>query len=86
MARTKVFVSYSRADKNIRDEVLGSLRAVQRIKEVLWWDEEEIAIGDKFHAKIQQALTESRVGILLLSNHSSLLLDSRVVECEDGVH
>src|SRR5215510_13493583 len=70
MARTKVFVSYSRADKNIRDEVLGSLRAVQRIKEVLWWDEEEIAIGDKFHTKIQQALTGSRIGILLLSNHS----------------
>src|SRR5499426_3705206 len=70
--RTKVFVSYSHAEKDVRvrDEVLRSLRAVPRINSVLWWDEEEIAIGDKFHAKIQQALTESRIGILLLSNHS----------------
>ena len=45
--RTKVFVSYSHADKDIRDEVLRSLRAVPRIKEVLWWDEDEIAIGNK---------------------------------------
>jgi hypothetical protein len=70
MARTKVFVSYSHAEKDIRDEVLRSLRAVPRINKVLWWDEEEIAIGDKFHAKIQQGLAESRIGILLLSNHS----------------
>jgi hypothetical protein len=70
MARTKVFVSYSRSDKDIRDEVLLSLRAVPRISSVLWWDEEDIAIGDKFHPKIQQALAESRIGILLLTNHS----------------
>src|SRR5215813_10109042 len=70
MARTKVFLSYSHADKDVRDEVLRSLRAVSRISQVLWWDEEEIAIGDKFHAKIQQGLAESRIGILLLSNHS----------------
>src|SRR5262245_40983741 len=70
MTRTKVFVSYSHADKDIRDEVLRSLRAVPCIKEVLWWDEDEIAIGNKFHPKIQQSLAESRIGILLLSNHS----------------
>jgi hypothetical protein len=68
--RTKVFVSYSHEDKEVQDEVLRSLRAVPRIKEVLWWDEEEIIISDKFHAKIQQGLAESRIGILLLSNHS----------------
>jgi hypothetical protein len=68
--RTKVFVSYSHADKDVRDEVLRSLRAVPRINRVLWWDEEEIAISDKFHPKIQQGLAESRIGILLLSNYS----------------
>ena len=70
MARTKVFVSYSHAEKDVRDEVLRSLRAVPRINRVLWWDEEEIAISDKFHPKIQQGLAESRIGILLLSNYS----------------
>jgi hypothetical protein len=65
MARTKVFVSYSRAEKKVRDEVLRSLRAVPRINQVLWWDEEEIAISDRFYPKIQQGLAESRIGILL---------------------
>src|SRR5262245_24561378 len=69
--RTKVFVSYSHAesDVQVRDEVLRSLRAVPCINRVLWRDEEEIAIGDKFHLKIQQWLAEFRIGILLLSNH-----------------
>jgi hypothetical protein len=70
MARTKVFVSYSRAETHARDEVLRTLRAVPRINNVLWWDEGDIGIGDKFHAKIQQGLAESKIGILLLSNHS----------------
>jgi hypothetical protein len=70
MARTKVFVSYSHAEKDVRDEVLRALRAVPRINNVLWWDEKEIAISDKYHGKIQQGLAESGIGILLLSNHS----------------
>src|SRR5262249_9308723 len=70
MARTKVFVSYSHANKDARDEVLLALRAVPHINRVLWWDKEEIAIGDKFHPKIQQGLAESKIGILLLSNYS----------------
>ena len=70
MTRTKVFVSYSRAEKAIRDEVLRALRTVPRISEVLWWDEEAIDIGAKFHPKIQQALEVSKIGIGLLSNHS----------------
>jgi hypothetical protein len=70
MARTKVFISYSRAETDVRDEVLRALRAVPRINRVLWWDEGEIDIGDKFHPKIQQGLAESKIGILLLSNYS----------------
>src|SRR5712691_9965245 len=70
MTRTKVFISYSRAEIAIRDEVLRSLRAVPRINEVLWWDEQDIDIGERFHPKIQRALAESRIGILLLSTYS----------------
>lgn len=70
MTRTKVFISYSRAEIAIRDEVLRSLRAVQRINQALWWDEQDLDIGERFHPKIQQALAVSRIGFLLLSNHS----------------
>ena len=44
------------------------MQAVPSIGEVLWFDEQGIDIGDEFHPKIQQALAEARVGILLLSN------------------
>jgi hypothetical protein len=70
MARTRVFVSYSRAEMDVRDEVLRALRAVPRINNVLWWDEGKIDIGDKFHPTIQQGLAESKIGIVLLSNFS----------------
>jgi hypothetical protein len=51
-------------------EVLRALRAVPRINDVLWWDEGEIDIGDKFHPEIQYGLADSKIGILLLSNYS----------------
>jgi hypothetical protein len=68
MARNKVFISYSRAEKKYLDELLPVLQAVRSIGDVLWFDEGEIDIGDKFHDKIQDALAESGVAILLLSN------------------
>jgi hypothetical protein len=70
MPRHKVFVSYNHSDRTFRDELLPVLEAVPSIGKgkVLWFDEQDIDIGDKFHRKIQQALAESSVGILLLSN------------------
>lgn len=50
--------------------MLRALRAVPRINNVLWWDEGDIDIGDKFHPTIQQGLAESKIGIVLLSNYS----------------
>jgi hypothetical protein len=70
MTRTRVFVSYSRTDTAVRDEVLRALRTVPRIHNALWWDEGEMDIGDRFHPKIQHGLAASKIGILLLSNHS----------------
>ena len=51
-----------------REALRPVLQAVPSIGGVLWFDERDIDIGDEFHPKIQQALAESRVGILLLSN------------------
>jgi TIR domain len=68
MARNKVFISYNRAEKQYLDELLPVLRAARGIADVLWFDEQEIDIGDKFHGHIQQALAETGVGILLVSN------------------
>ena len=68
MARNKVFISYSHAERSYLEALLPVLQAVPSIDEVLWFDEQGIDIGDEFHANIQQALAESGVGILLLSN------------------
>jgi hypothetical protein len=68
MPRHKVFVSYSHTDKRFLVELLPVLQAVPSIGEVLWFDEQEIKIGDEFHPAIQQALAASSIGILLLSN------------------
>jgi TIR domain len=69
MARNKVFISYSRAEEQYLDELLPALRAVPSIGDVLWFDEGQIGIGDKFHDKIQGALAESGIAILLLSKY-----------------
>ena len=68
MPRDKVFVSYSHTEKAFLDELLPVLQAVPRIASNLWFDEQKIDIGDRFHPEIQQGLAASRVGILLLSN------------------
>lgn len=68
MARNKVFISYSRAERAYLEALLPVLQAVPSIGEVLWCDAQGIDIGDEFHANIQQALAEAGVGILLLSN------------------
>ena len=68
MARNKVFISYSHAERSYLEALLPVLQAVTSIGEVLWFDEQGIDIGDEFHANIQQALAEAGVGILLLSN------------------
>ncbi len=68
MPRDKVFVSYSHTDKSFLDELLPVLQAVPRIASNLWLDEQKIAIGDRFHPESEQALAESSIGILQLSN------------------
>jgi hypothetical protein len=67
MAQNKIFISYSRTEKSYVDELLPVLRSVPNLHERLWVDALGIDIGDEFDAKIQQALTEAAVGILLLS-------------------
>ena len=65
----KVFVSYSHKDRSYRDELVPALEAVAAIRDRVWFDQKFIDIGDQFHPEIQQALAESKIGILLVSNH-----------------
>jgi hypothetical protein len=64
-----IFISFSHKDKSYRDELAPALEAVATIRDRVWFDQKFIDIGDQFHPAIQQALAESKVGILLVSNH-----------------
>src|SRR5262249_1133851 len=67
MAESKVFLSYSQINMKYREELRRVLETVPSIDEVLWFDEREIGIGDKFHPAMLQVMDEARIGILLLS-------------------
>jgi hypothetical protein len=64
-----LFISFSHKDKPYRDELVPALEAVATIRDRVWFDQKFIDIGDRFHPAIQQALAESKIGILLVSNH-----------------
>ena len=64
-----IFISFSHKDKPYRDELVPALEAVAAIRDRVWFDQKFIDIGDRFHPEIQRALAESKVGILLVSNH-----------------
>lgn len=64
-----IFISFSHKDKSYRDELVPALEAVAAIRDRVWFDQKFVDIGDQFHPEIQRALAESKVGILLVSNH-----------------
>lgn len=64
-----IFISFSHKDKPYRDELAPALEAVATLRDRVWFDQKFIGIGDQFHPAIQQALAESRIGILLVSHH-----------------
>lgn len=66
---SNIFISFSHKDKSYRDELVPALEAVAAIRDRVWFDQKSVGIGDKFHPEIQRALAESRIGILLVSNH-----------------
>ncbi|KFB69053.1 toll/interleukin-1 receptor domain-containing protein [Candidatus Accumulibacter vicinus] len=72
---SQIFISYSRADKDSYDgqdfiaELLQALRTVPGIRDRLWIDEQGIEVGDRFDDVIQQAMVDSAIAILLVSNH-----------------
>lgn len=66
---SNIFISFSHKDKAYRDELIPALEAVAAIRDRVWFDQKFVGIGDRFHPEIQRALAESRIGILLVSNH-----------------
>ncbi|PYI93363.1 MAG: hypothetical protein DME97_06410 [Verrucomicrobia bacterium] len=67
MARTKVFISYSHADRRLLDRLHVFLRPLERKGLVDWWDDTRLQPGSNWREEIKQAVANARVAVLLIS-------------------
>lgn len=67
MARTKLFVSYSRADRKWLEHLKLHLSPLERLGTVHLWSDTRIGVGDNWRDQIEKSLGESRAAVLLIS-------------------
>src|SRR3954454_4072423 len=65
--RTKVFISYSHADKEWLDRLKRHLKPLVREGNLDCWDDTHIQPGDDWKQEIQNALDTAQVAVLLIS-------------------
>ncbi|WP_158044418.1 toll/interleukin-1 receptor domain-containing protein [Skermanella pratensis] len=65
--RTKVFISYSHADKEWLDRLKRHLKPLVREGNLDCWDDTRIRPGDDWKQEIQNALDRAQVAVLLIS-------------------
>src|SRR2546423_489183 len=67
MPRTKVFISYSHADRRFLDRLRVFLKPLERDGRVEWWDDTRLKAGSKWREEIKTAVDNARVAVLLIS-------------------
>jgi hypothetical protein len=67
MERTKLFISYSHRDDEWLERLKLHLALLERSRIVHIWSDTRIRIGEQWEAEIENALTESRVAVLMIS-------------------
>ncbi len=77
MARTKVFISYSRKDTEWKDRLVKQLAALERRKLLEVWVDSQVKGGEDWYKLIHEAMLEARVAVLLVSEH---FLDSEFIQ------
>ncbi len=65
--RTGAFISYSHRDKAYLDQLHTFLKPRFRDGALSLWDDTQLQAGDRWRAKIEQALATARVAVLLVS-------------------
>lgn len=63
--RDKVFISYSHADQIFLTDIKRHFKPF--LDQINYWDDSQIQPGQKWKDEIEKALSESKVGILLIS-------------------
>ena len=67
MNRTKAFVSYSRKDELWKDRLMTHLAILEFEGLLHLWADTQISAGDDWYQRIQTAMDDSRVAVLLVS-------------------
>jgi hypothetical protein len=67
----KVFVSYAREDSRWRKLVCKQLGVIEKASPTVLqlWDDQMIRGGDDWRARIQEALADSSIALMLISEH-----------------
>src|SRR3954462_14506935 len=65
--RTKIFISYSHADKDWLERLKRHLKPLVRERNLDCWDDTHIRPGDDWKQEIQNALDTAQVAVLLIS-------------------
>jgi hypothetical protein len=69
MTRATVFISYSHQDEAEKNELLDHLRVLQQAGLLEVWSDDQIRGGENWKQKIQEAMAQARVAVLLISAH-----------------
>lgn len=64
-----VFVSYSRRDASVLEELRPMLRLLGESTMLHFWDDRQIQPGDRWEAAIDGSLNKARLALLLVSTH-----------------
>src|SRR5262252_3079343 len=67
MARTKIFISYSHQDERWRHRLVEQLDVLAQAGLVEVWSDWQIGVGERWRERIDQAMLEARIAVLLLS-------------------
>lgn len=65
--KVDIFISYSHADEVWKNEIQKHLRVLQMHGQVSIWDDRQIEVGEEWLPKIEAAISQARVAILLVS-------------------
>src|SRR2546430_17081777 len=65
--RTRVFISYSHADRRFLDRLHVFLKGLEHQGRVDWWDDTRLTPGSDWREKIREAIDTARVAVLLVS-------------------
>jgi CheY-like chemotaxis protein len=68
MSRSLVFISYSHEDRKLKDELIKYLRVYEKHRNNLaLWSDSDISVGDDWLPKIEHAIENAAVAILLIT-------------------